>query len=451
MSHSCVCDKGYSGPSCADRSCPVGDDPLTTDQQYETQWIEIKSAHSSNNDHSFSGSIKLSFTDHNGETYVTDDITVAPYEGSATSTTAAFAAALNGLPNHVLSGVTVSEGYCQTAIPGTFTTATNTITNAVGAYDSSNIVSRCDFADGTDAVTKFFAASMGGALNDRDGAGQTFNDETGVVCYTLSEFYCNRYKVTFAGTPGNTNALVVNTADIVVAGATAAGGSAGTISSSVTDTLQVALNDANGIQVSFTALGQAASSTASCATCTITASTKTIALANAGGGDGAKYDVDERIVVTCNSVAWGTYTVASVATDDVVVVETIKDCAGSVAVSLDSYVIATNTKLDGILSVGDRLSIDSFASIPPTIEAFKWVGSTGVGRIILSGAYSGDDANNDETATTKGTHKVYQYGVGTTESSSCSDRGVCNGETGACKCFKGYTGKACSTQNALAS
>jgi hypothetical protein len=66
-------------------------------------------------------------------------------------------------------------------------------------------------------------------------------------------------------------------------------------------------------------------------------------------------------------------------------------------------------------------------------------------------AYVGDDANNDETISAAGTDAVEQYGKGTTKNSKCSDRGMCNTESGACKCFKGCAGRACSTQNALSS
>jgi hypothetical protein len=39
---------------------------------------------------------------------------------------------------------------------------------------------------------------------------------------------------------------------------------------------------------------------------------------------------------------------------------------------------------------------------------------------------------------------------GTTGSQTCSGRGMCDGSSATCQCFKGYTGQACQIQNALA-
>jgi len=48
-------------------------------------------------------------------------------------------------------------------------------------------------------------------------------------------------------------------------------------------------------------------------------------------------------------------------------------------------------------------------------------------------------------------HIVYNDQRGTTENKECSGRGLCDGSTGTCECFKGYTDDGCSRQNALAS
>ena len=46
--------------------------------------------------------------------------------------------------------------------------------------------------------------------------------------------------------------------------------------------------------------------------------------------------------------------------------------------------------------------------------------------------------------------KIWLVGTGTTEANACSGRGLCNGESGVCECFAGYTLDDCSAQNALA-
>jgi hypothetical protein len=57
-------------------------------------------------------------------------------------------------------------------------------------------------------------------------------------------------------------------------------------------------------------------------------------------------------------------------------------------------------------------------------------------------------------ATANGANKyikseTYEITRGTTEVSECSGRGLCDGETGACECHKGYTGEACHVQTVL--
>ena len=45
---------------------------------------------------------------------------------------------------------------------------------------------------------------------------------------------------------------------------------------------------------------------------------------------------------------------------------------------------------------------------------------------------------------------ITNYGYGTKEQISCSGRGLCDGGSGVCACFKGFTGDDCGSQNALA-
>jgi hypothetical protein len=46
--------------------------------------------------------------------------------------------------------------------------------------------------------------------------------------------------------------------------------------------------------------------------------------------------------------------------------------------------------------------------------------------------------------------RIFLNFKGTTTSAACSGRGLCDGSSAECQCFKGYTGQACQIQNALA-
>merc|ERR1712167_295818 len=43
MSRFCKCDAGFTGPSCAERLCTTGDDPLTKNQKDEVQYVDVYS------------------------------------------------------------------------------------------------------------------------------------------------------------------------------------------------------------------------------------------------------------------------------------------------------------------------------------------------------------------------------------------------------------------------
>jgi len=89
------------------------------------------------------------------------------------------------------------------------------------------------------------------------------------------------------------------------------------------------------------------------------------------------------------------------------------------------------------LSVGERVRL--------------WT-SDAVNQIVTVSNIAGATVSTVETvaATYSGGSYVEFYGRGTTEKSVCSGRGMCDGASGVCKCFKGYTLDDCSRQNALA-
>merc|ERR1711871_551927 len=103
----CKCDLGYSGPDCASRVAPKGDDPLTTvKSNMMTQSITIGATDTSGTAPDFAGDeFFLIYHDPYGGVWRTDGI-------AASSDDAVVAArvqsALQALPNEVLEGVTVS-------------------------------------------------------------------------------------------------------------------------------------------------------------------------------------------------------------------------------------------------------------------------------------------------------------------------------------------------------
>jgi len=485
MSRSCVCDPGFGGPACGEKLCPRGDDPLTTDQIVETQWVEIFSDNDAdlNTDGPMKGTFTLMYTDYYGETWSTADISIDSAAGSLTVLASAAEAALEGIPNMILADVTVTAEYCGSVIPMlitlgdtaamTETTATTAVTVASDftEVDDTHIVS-CPSDATNGAPMAQFTGDVWKATADMDGADVAPGTVTDGTCFELSHANCVRLKITFDSTPGSLNDLVVDTSGVTienedtnvdeteVQGATS-------ISSTVTD--ENVLISAGFASTAFGWTYEIEEDIALAGTADIgvsdAANLNRITVSDAA--DSVKWQPDERVKIKCGSKVIGTYTISG---DDestgtiIYLQENAPICAGDAAADPSTEItfrrmtpyIQLNADLTGSMAPGDRLAFDAshgYAHSAPirSISWNKWVSTVDTGRILFE---EGTGLSTSLTGSLTGalsaqTTLLSFAGKGTSESSTCSDRGVCDTEAGDCKCFGGYTGLACEHQNAL--
>jgi hypothetical protein len=108
--------------------------------------------------------------------------------------------------------------------------------------------------------------------------------------------------------------------------------------------------------------------------------------------------------------------------------------------------LSTNELMDNNdLAVNDRVSIRTLNDHTYETRTVDYINFQGIGTstdnyFTVSQPFT---AAHEEK-------RIFLNFKGTTTSSACSGRGLCDGSTAECQCFKGYTGQACQIQNALA-
>jgi len=97
------------------------------------------------------------------------------------------------------------------------------------------------------------------------------------------------------------------------------------------------------------------------------------------------------------------------------------------------------------IAVNDRVSIRTMNSHTYETRTVDYINLQGLGAstdnfFTVSQPFTAAHAEK----------RIFLNFKGTTSSAACSGRGLCDGSSAECQCFKGYTGQACQIQNALA-
>jgi hypothetical protein len=382
----CKCDARYSGYDCSERKCPVGDDPMTVDQQFETQILTIGGAAPQNYVGGLNSKlvgttgIKLVFEDMYGEKWTTTQI---PVDGIVDHT-ADVASALTALPNEIIQGVTVT-------------------------FDAISTVG-----------IRYYIKFNGGTTGPK----------------ACSNRKCPSY--TSTGNSGDLPTMGCDNSELLVRVEGAAIGGAGTVASGVL-TFATALTDTASLQVgdllAFYTSGSAAwmgdgtvASITISATPAITAITVTTKM--------SFETTNTAVIKPVRYVKGGVECTVS----DIALIQPATWAAAyeTGAATINTYTFTfTNDVTANSVAIGDQLYLYKDRTQSQIVTVADRVGAVITTVEQITAAYTTSE-------------QVYFYGKGTTEKKECSGRGLCDVGSGQCKCFAGYTMDDCSRQSALA-
>jgi hypothetical protein len=466
MIRTCVCDPGYTGNDCMSRTCPSGDDPLTTAHQIdETQIVEIRSevASPTAGDNLF-GTFTLSFTNKIGLTFETAPITVSSYDPTSTAVADATKAALEALPNGVVSSVDVTAGFCDTVVAKSLAVSAGAI--ATGASNG-----------GTAPTTGYYRVpTMSGCVNtvyqSSDGsefskngdtcASITAGDYTGVT--HLANPLCIRLKIKFTGSenPGDLTDLVVDHSKVSLganSGAAltnAASNDASKVRSSVSDSYTINSDGEHGFVKGNVAASKVSTADGAGdvtgATITWGAGVSPALVIPTGAeiklfcqptSGGAIYNMGTHTMsATCTVGTDATCTLGAALSDPAS--RCASGIAGKVEVQLITDYISTDVDYSstGLATedAGFTFNSNAYKSTVSSVVAY----ATDTSYLLLTESPEGITALDTQAA-----YALTVNMAGTKESDTCANRGICDETAGLCNCFTGFSGPNCDTQNAL--
>lgn len=485
----CKCDGGFSGADCTYRLCPKGDDPLTTEtyagsgkeQQDEIQTVTITLSSSG---YKIDGDFVITFEDAYGGSWTTRPITAG--DASATLEEKTVEDILESLPNQVLPDVTVDLATKSDSV----NEYTVTFVSAANSGDVNPLVCKTDgcnldgcqpryagilkkksrtFAGATDFTLSFFGDNTASQDITVD-TGSNGVTATSSTILTFASSAVTKTKTPVAGATVTIGSVTTTLASVSLDGKVFTFDSAHGVSDMSSGNLVISFtNRANTVAL----MGTAASDMAQAVGQTAASAAQSIEIVVAGGKSKLTVggttttgiDLTQHIHVGDILSSTDAFVDAGDASADLLVVSVtaleVELTKGGAVLTAKAAVTSGNLNLITIKktvsplsdsAAGDSIEFSGTGSNNKefTISSVSSTARSAVlnGVVVTEGAPSGAYGGviRKKPAPSEITCVVAETKKGTKEAEECSTRGICDGSSGICECFPGYTGEACDTQ-----